>query len=85
MSESVAKALAYYGDADTIETQRFIMMFDRFFDCLNVRHPAEYIQRRKPNLKPYISNDDERFTVSFFKFLYLPFKHCYLSGWRKIS
>ena len=38
-------------------------MCDQFFDCLNVRHPTEYIQRRKPNIKPYTSIDDERFTV----------------------
>lgn len=38
-------------------------MFDKFFDCLNVRHPDVHIKRRKPNLKPYTSATDERLNV----------------------
>ena len=60
----MAKAFKYYGNAKTKETQRFVEMFDTFFDCLNVRHPTEYMRRLKPNLKPYSKIDDERFTVS---------------------
>ena len=63
LSDTVAKGFAFYGDPKTTETQRFIKNFDIFFDCLNVRHPFEYIKRKKPNLKPYTSTDDERFTV----------------------
>lgn len=68
LSDTVAKAFAFYGDTKTDETQRFVKMFDQFFDCLNVRHPTEYIKHRKPLLKPYTSKDDERFAVRMFKF-----------------
>lgn len=65
LSDTVAKAFAYYGDSKTVETQRFVEMFDKFFDCLNVRHPTEHIRHRKPFLRPYTSTDDERFTVCY--------------------
>ena len=39
-------------------------MFDKFFDCLNVRSPDEHKRRRKPDLKPYTSASDERLHVS---------------------
>lgn len=61
LSESVAHTLEFYGDPDTTETQRFVRTFDKFFDCLNVRSPSEYI---KKNLKPYTSADDRRLCVS---------------------
>ena len=64
LSESVAHALQFYGDPDTTETQRFVRTFDKFFDCLNVRSPSEYIKKRKENLKPYTSTDDSRLCVS---------------------
>ena len=60
LSDTIAKALAFVGDP---KTTRFVKNFDTFFDCLNVRHPSEHIQRLKPNLKPYSSADDERFNV----------------------
>lgn len=63
LSETVANAFDFYGDEGTLETQRFILKFDTFFDCLNGRHPSEHIKRRKPNLKPYTSPVDERFKV----------------------
>ena len=64
LSESVANALAFYGDLQTKETQRFVRIFDKFFDCLNGRNLDEHQKRRKPNLKPYRSKDDERLKVS---------------------
>ena len=64
LSESVAHALQFYGDPDTTETQRFVRTFDKFFDCLNVRSPSEYIKKRKENLQPYTSADDRRLCVS---------------------
>ena len=82
----MANALAYQGDATTSETQRFIRTFDKFFACLNVRHPEEYIQRRKPNLKPYKSTDDERFNVCFVAAdILLSSILSSHSGWRKTS
>ena len=45
LSSSVAKAFDFYGDPETVETRRFVAMFDKFFDCLNGRSPNEYIKR----------------------------------------
>ena len=60
----MADAFAYFGDPSTKETQHFIMMFDKWFDCLNVRSLHLLIHKRKPDLKPYTSVDDPRFHVS---------------------
>lgn len=64
LSKSVKDAFAYYNDPATEETQKFISMVDRFFDCLNVRCRNEWAMRKKPDLKPYTSVDDDRFSVS---------------------
>ena len=64
LSESVANAFTYFGDPTTKETQRFVLYFDRFFDCLNVRSTNEWIRKRKPNLKPYSFPNDSRLEVS---------------------
>ena len=63
LSKTVADAFAYFGDPSTRETQKFILMFDRLFDCLNVRDFNQWKVKRKPDLKPYRSVDDERFKV----------------------
>ena len=42
-------------------TGTFCEVFDRFFDCLNVRSLKEFQTKRKPYLAPYTSIDDERF------------------------
>ena len=49
---------------DTEETERFCLMFDRFFDMLNTRAIDEGMRRKKPDLKPYEKVDDERFQVN---------------------
>ena len=59
LSESVANALEFYGCTETSETK--VQMFDKFFDCLNVRNLDEYRKKRKPNPRLYRSPDDERF------------------------
>ena len=64
LSESVSKALAYYGDPSTEETERFTMMMDTFFDCLNGRSKTAHTKLRKLNLKPYTQASDERLDVS---------------------
>ena len=46
------------------ETARFCHMFDRFFDCLNTRRAGEGREKRKPDLEPYTSHEDERLSVS---------------------
>ena len=64
LSTTTAEGLRVYGGEEMVETERFVRMFDKFFDCLNVRSPDEHQRRLKPNLKPYTRSDDERLTVS---------------------
>ena len=66
LSETVAEGLSFYGGPETTETQTFVRMIDKFFDCLNVRSPDEHQCRTKPNLKPYTSPADERLNVKQF-------------------
>ena len=63
LSKTVSDAFLYFGDPATKETQRFVLLFDRFFDCLNVRNLNEWAVKRKPDLKPYCSPDDTRLQV----------------------
>ena len=60
LSSSVAHALEYLGDEDTVETIKFVKIFDHFFDCFNVRCLQEGIQKRKPDLQPYTDPCDSR-------------------------
>ena len=86
LSQSVANALEFYGGAETSETKIFVQTFDTFFDCLNVRNLDEHRKKRKPNLTPYRSPDDERLTVSFQSTCVLTNVYLYLfSGWRMTS
>ena len=48
----MSNALAYYNNPDTEETQRFVSMIDKFFDCLNVRNRSEWALKRKSDLNP---------------------------------
>ena len=59
----MANALDFYGLEETKETEKFVPMFDKFFDCLNVRCISACVHRRKPDLRPYRSPDDERLKV----------------------
>ena len=61
---SVANAMEYFGDEETLETRRFIRHFDRFFDCMNVRCTSEGVYKRKPDLRPYRDPSDPRLSVS---------------------
>ena len=63
MSESVGRVLQAYGDASVQQTAKLILLVDKWFDCMNVRHIAEAGQKRKPALLPYTSAEDERFKV----------------------
>ena len=63
LSNTTSEALGFYGIPGSAATQTFLVFMDRFFDMLNVRHPAEFAQKRKPDLKPYASPDDERLKV----------------------
>lgn len=63
LSKSVHDAFSYFGDPATKATTKFVLMFDRFFDCMNVRSPNEWITKKKPDLKAYTSTHDARFEV----------------------
>ena len=64
LSSTVASGLEFYQIPDTEETVKFIRIFDRVFDCLNGRSVLECKHRRKPDLRPYKSIDDDRLQVS---------------------
>jgi len=66
---------------DTEETERFCMMFDRFFDMLNTRAIDEEIRRKKLDLKPYKKVEDERFQVNVSICMYK--SNVDYSGWKK--
>ncbi len=66
LSASVANALEYHGDSDSTETAAFVRLFDRFFDCFNVRSIGECIKKRKPDLGPYRDPSDSRLSVRLF-------------------
>ena len=66
---------------DTEETEKFCLMFDRFFDMLNTRAIDEGLRRKKPDLKPYEKADDERFQVNLC--MYVCFKIKSDSGLKK--
>ena len=72
----MAEALSLYGYPDTSETERFVQTFDKFFDCLNVRSTDEYINKRKPNLRPYTDVTDERLTVGVICIICTVYFHC---------
>ena len=65
MSESVGKALQLTGGDDVTETAKFVIIFDKFFDILNVHNFTNGTRYRKPYLHPYHNADDQRLDVSF--------------------
>lgn len=66
LSTSIAHYFTYFNEEGTDEVQQFVQLFDKFFDCVNVRDDQQWRRKRKPDLKPYRSLDDERFEVSIF-------------------
>ena len=61
LTNSVSVVLKNFGSPDATATAVFCDMFDKFFDCLNVRNTMGHVTKQKPFLKPYTS-DDERFS-----------------------
>ena len=60
LSQSVATALVEKGNDDVLGTAEFCKMMNNFFDCANVKSLTEHV-RRNDFIKPYVSQDDERF------------------------
>ena len=59
----MSKALHLLGDTTTEETAKFVEMFDKFFDTLNVSNFSSGKEKRKPFQSPYISGTDFRLKV----------------------
>lgn len=64
LSESVSKALMLTGSPEVQGTATFVLMFDKFFDMMNVGNFTNGTRYRKPFKHPYRSSDDVRFSVS---------------------
>lgn len=64
LSDSVSKALSLTGGPEASETARFAGMFDKFFDCLNVRNYTHGIHSRKFFQMPYTHGNDSRLQVN---------------------
>lgn len=65
LSESVSKALTLFGGDTAQETARFTELFDKFFDCVNVRNFTDGQRKRKVFQNPYYSGSDFRLQVLF--------------------
>lgn len=65
LSESVSKAMQITGGSEAQETAKFVSLFDKFFDALNVGDFQSGRCQRKPFRVPYVSEDDIRLSVSF--------------------
>ena len=71
LSETVSKAIQLTGGPETDETSKFVLMFDRFFDVLNVTNFNNWVRTRKPFQRPYNSGNDERLTVCYMYIMYI--------------
>ena len=65
LSETISKALQLTGGPEATETVRFISMFDKFFDCVNVANLTSGRFKRKVFQQPYRSGEDFRLKVLF--------------------
>ena len=63
LNKTVSDLFSYYEDPSMAETQRFVHIFDKFFNCLNVRNLDQWRKKLKTDLKPYYSRNDERLEV----------------------
>ena len=65
LSKSVSDCFKLMQNEAYEETAKFCLLFDKFFDCLNTRRAGEEKEKRKPDLDPYRSIEDTRFTVRY--------------------
>ena len=63
LSNTVSKAIETRGKAETEETAKFVDMFNKFFDCLNISNFTAGIQSRNPFKSPYCKDTDFRLKV----------------------
>ncbi len=62
---SVGKAMELSKIPETAETSKFVLIFDKFVDTLNVTNFSNWAHNRKPFQKPYSSSEDKRLEVTF--------------------
>ena len=72
LNEITAKILQTFGTTETSETAKYCQILGQFFDCLNVRSLEKHQEKTKPFLKPYINENDERFSWMTNQFLSYP-------------
>lgn len=48
---------------EAAETRRFVVLMDKFFDCVNARSTVEAKKKVKPELEAYTDLQDPRFEV----------------------
>ena len=65
LSKSVSDCFKLMQNEAYEETAKFCLLFDKFFECLNTRRAGEGKEKRKPDLDPYRSIEDTRFTVRY--------------------
>ena len=58
LSKSVSKALQMTGGPEVQKIAKFVLMFDKFFDTLNVGNFSSGRHHRKPFQAPYYSETD---------------------------
>ena len=63
LRETISKALQLTGGPEATETVRFISMFDKFFDCVNVVNFTSGRFKRKVFQQTYQSGEDFRLKV----------------------
>ena len=64
LSQSVSNALALSKRKDVLETSKFVALFDKFFDLLNMNNFTEGTKKNKPFLHPYRHSDDFHLAVN---------------------
>lgn len=64
MSESVSNALKLTGGDEAVETMKFVAIFDKFFDLLNITNFTNGTRKKKRFQHPYRRADDFRLDVS---------------------
>ena len=69
MSGTVGKALLLTGGPEVEETAKFVLMFNKFFDVLNVTNFTNGTRYRNPDIHPYRHKDDDRLLVSAYNII----------------
>ena len=87
LSFSVSKGLSHKLGPIASETSRFVDMFDKFFDALNVVNFDSSRHERKPFKDSYRSASDFRIKVcnksKLYNYIGYSYYHLLYSGWKK--